>query len=40
MDAAGRYITDHDLCDIVMDNALSIHASWTSLIDPQFTTRD
>ena len=40
MDAAGRHIIDLDLRDTVKDNALSIHASWTSLIDPQVTTRD
>ena len=40
MDAVGRHITDLDLCDIVNDNALFVHASWTSLIDPQVTTRD
>jgi len=40
LQAAGRHITDLDLCDIVKDNALSIHASWTSLVDPLVTTRD
>ena len=40
MQAAGRNISDLDLCDIVKDNALSIHASWSSLVDPLVTTRD
>ncbi len=40
MHAAGRHISDLDLCDIIKDNALSIHASCTSLVDPQVTTQD
>jgi hypothetical protein len=33
-----RHVDDVVLCDIVKDGALSLHASWTSLIDSITTT--
>ncbi len=40
MAGSGRIITATELCDIVKDNTISIHGSWTSLIDPLVTTTD
>jgi hypothetical protein len=40
MSRSGRIITDVELCDIVMDNTLTVQASWTSLIIPGAITAD
>jgi hypothetical protein len=39
MAGAGRVITDMELCDIVTDNTITVHAAWTCLIVPGVTTR-
>ena len=40
MARAGRIITDMELCDIIKDNTLTVHAAWTCLIVPCVTTRN
>ncbi len=37
--SAGRHVDDIDLCNLVKDNVLPFHMSWTSLIDPLVTTK-
>ena len=39
MISAGRHLDDIDMCDLVKDNVLPLHMSWTSLIEPLVTTR-
>lgn len=39
MFSAGRHVDDVDLCDLVKDNVLPFHMSWTSLIDPLVTSK-
>jgi hypothetical protein len=34
-----RHVYDIDLCDLVKDNVLPFHVSWTSLIDPLVTSK-
>jgi hypothetical protein len=40
MQAAGRNISNLGICNIVKDNALYIHSSWASHVDPLVTSRD
>jgi len=37
--SAGRHVDDIDLCDLIKDDVLPFHMSWTSLIDPLFTSK-
>ena len=39
MISAGRHLDDTDMCDLVKDNVLPLHMSWTSLIEPLITTK-
>ena len=38
MISAGRHLDDIDMCVLVKDNVISLHMSWTSLIEPLVTT--
>ncbi len=37
--SVGRHVDEIDLCDLVKDNVLPFHMSWTSLIDPLVTSK-
>jgi hypothetical protein len=37
--SVGRHVDDIDLCDLIKDNAMPFHVSWTSLIDPLVTSK-
>ncbi len=37
--SARRYVDDIDLCDLVEDNVMPFHMSWTSLIEPLINTK-